>query len=198
VLLYNLWDLISLVNLVMRSQSISAACIAYFLAINGLQFGSQLTKITLNKMINGRNLQHQQPPASQNSIMSIIEKASLKTKSKSGMYAASVTISPEVEQKVKPQDLLRKYGPAYLVTSIVLAVISYAICYLLISTGVDVMALLEKVGIKSSAAAANTGTAALAYAFHKAASPIRFPPTVALTPVVARWFGRNAVADDKK
>lgn len=29
------------------------------------------------------------------------------------------------------------------------------------------------------------GTAALAYAVHKAASPIRFPPTVALTPVRA-------------
>lgn len=168
------------------------------MAINGLQFGCQLSKITLKKMIKGRNLQQQQPPANQNSIMSIIEKANLGTKSKSGMYAASVTISPEVEQKVKPQDLLRKYGPAYLVTSIVLAVISYAICYLLISTGVDVMALLEKFGIKSSAAAANTGTAAIAYAFHKAASPIRFPPTVALTPVVARWFGRKSVASDTK
>ena len=35
------------------------------------------------------------------------------------------------------------------------------------------------------------GTFALAYAAHKAASPIRFPPTVALTPIVARWFGKK-------
>ncbi len=36
------------------------------------------------------------------------------------------------------------------------------------------------------------GTVGLAYAVHKAASPIRFPPTVALTPVVARTlFGKN-------
>jgi len=35
------------------------------------------------------------------------------------------------------------------------------------------------------------GTAAIAYAAHKALSPIRFPPTVALTPVVARWLGRK-------
>lgn len=103
----------------------------------------------------------------------------------------SSALSPDDGQKVKPQDLLRKYGPAYLITSITLAIISYALCYLLISTGVDVISLLKKVGIESSVAAANTGTAAIAYAVHKAASPIRFPPTVALTPVVARWFGRK-------
>lgn len=34
------------------------------------------------------------------------------------------------------------------------------------------------------------GKLALAYAAHKAASPIRFPPTVALTPVVAGWIGK--------
>jgi hypothetical protein len=35
------------------------------------------------------------------------------------------------------------------------------------------------------------GAFALAYAVHKAASPIRFPPTVALTPVRAlRWRRR--------
>ena len=112
------------------------------------------------------------------------------------MYSAS-TVSPEESEKVKPKELLRKYGPAYLVTSIFLAIISYALCYLLVSTGVDVVSLLEKLGIKSSVAAANTGTAAIAYAVHKAASPIRFPPTVALTPVVARWFGRKPVEEKK-
>ena len=34
------------------------------------------------------------------------------------------------------------------------------------------------------------GTFAIAYAAHKALSPVRFPPTVALTPVVARWLGK--------
>ncbi len=36
------------------------------------------------------------------------------------------------------------------------------------------------------------GTFAIAYAAHKALSPIRFPPTVALTPVVAKWIGNKA------
>ena len=112
------------------------------------------------------------------------------------LYSTAI-LNPDEEKKVKPQDLFKKYGPAYLVTSIVLAIISYAICYFMISTGVDVVSLLEKVGIKSSVAAANTGTAAIAYAIHKAASPIRFPPTVVLTPVVARWFGKKSASDAK-
>lgn len=113
-----------------------------------------------------------------------------------GLYKA-VTAKPEDGQTVKPQDLLKKYGTAYLATSITLALISYALCYLLVSTGVDVASLLEKVGIQSTAAAANTGTAAIAYAVHKAASPIRFPPTVVLTPVVAGWLGKKPVVEEE-
>lgn len=37
----------------------------------------------------------------------------------------------------------------------------------------------------------------IAYAIHKAASPIRFPPTVALTPIVAKKvFGKDESADE--
>ena len=57
--------------------------------------------------------------------------------------------------------------------------------------GVDVKALLEKVGLQSGGTGEKVGTFAIAYAAHKALSPIRFPPTVALTPVVARWFGKK-------
>ena len=35
------------------------------------------------------------------------------------------------------------------------------------------------------------GAFALAYAAHKADSPIRFPPRVALTPIVANWIGKK-------
>jgi len=39
------------------------------------------------------------------------------------------------------------------------------------------------------------GVKGIAYAIHKAASPIRFPPTVALTPVVAGWIGKKPQED---
>ena len=89
-------------------------------------------------------------------------------------------------------DLLKRYGGAYLLTSTSLAVVSFSLCYFAISNGVDVSALLEKVGLEVSSTSETAGTVGLAYAVHKAASPIRFPPTVALTPIVAKnVFGKT-------
>jgi hypothetical protein len=97
------------------------------------------------------------------------------------------------------KSLLQKYGIAYLATSIPLAALSFALCYTLVDNGVDVAALLAKVGIDNAggAGAETAGTAALAYAFHKAASPIRFPPTVMLTPLVAKWIGKEPNAEQE-
>lgn len=50
-------------------------------------------------------------------------------------------------------------------------------------------ALLSKVGIQVNTTSERVGTFAIAYAAHKALSPVRFPPTVALTPVVAKYIG---------
>ncbi|XP_061373107.1 uncharacterized protein LOC133315489 [Gastrolobium bilobum] len=93
------------------------------------------------------------------------------------------------------KELLAKYGGAYLATSITLSLISFTLCYVLIGAGIDVQALLQKVGISADATGEKVGTFALAYAAHKAASPIRFPPTVALTPIVAGWIGKKADKD---
>ncbi|XWS73854.1 hypothetical protein CRYUN_Cryun02cG0165000 [Craigia yunnanensis] len=93
------------------------------------------------------------------------------------------------------KELLAKYGGAYLATSITLSLISFSLCYALISAGIDVQALLQKVGISTDATGEKVGTFALAYAAHKAASPIRFPPTVALTPIVASWIGKKVEKD---
>lgn len=87
--------------------------------------------------------------------------------------------------------LLKQYGSAYLITSISLSLVSFGICYVAVSNGVDMAALLGKVGIQTSSSAETTGTVAVAYAIHKAASPIRFPPTVALTPAVAKFLGKG-------
>ena len=94
------------------------------------------------------------------------------------------------------KELLAKYGGAYLATSITLSFISFSLCYALITAGVDVQALLHKVGISANETGEKVGTFALAYAAHKAASPIRFPPTVALTPIVASWIGKKVDKDN--
>ncbi|KAA8525812.1 hypothetical protein F0562_007667 [Nyssa sinensis] len=93
------------------------------------------------------------------------------------------------------KELLAKYGGAYLATSITLSLISFSLCYALIRAGIDVQDLLHKVGISTNETGEKVGTFALAYAAHKAASPIRFPPTVALTPIVASWIGKKVDKD---
>ena len=89
-------------------------------------------------------------------------------------------------------ELLKKYGGAYLLTSTSLAIVSFSLCYFLIDNGVDVGGLLANLGIEVDTNAETVGTVGIAYAIHKAASPIRFPPTVALTPIVAKKiFGKT-------
>lgn len=61
----------------------------------------------------------------------------------------------------------------------------------IIDLGAMVLIAELQVGISVDATGEKVGTFALAYAAHKAASPIRFPPTVALTPIVASWIGKK-------
>ncbi|CAI7851697.1 unnamed protein product [Closterium sp. NIES-53] len=89
------------------------------------------------------------------------------------------------------KDLLTRYGGAYLGTSIALSLVSFSLCYLLVDQGVDVAGLLDSLGLHVDSTGEAVGTFAIAYAAHKALSPVRFPPTVALTPVVAGWLGKN-------
>lgn len=57
--------------------------------------------------------------------------------------------------------------------------------------GVDVKMVLSNIGIQVGDTGERVGTVAIAYAAHKALSPVRFPPTVALTPVVANILGKK-------
>mmetsp|Transcript_17051 Transcript_17051/g.23532 ORF Transcript_17051/g.23532 Transcript_17051/m.23532 type:complete len:227 (+) Transcript_17051:353-1033(+) len=113
-----------------------------------------------------------------------------------GEKAGDGTELPEGQKKMgkgeQAKQLLKQYGSAYLITSISLAIISFGTCYFLVNAGVDVGALLEKIGITVSITNQKVGTVAIAYAAHKAASPIRFPPTVALTPIVAKALGKKS------
>lgn len=57
-------------------------------------------------------------------------------------------------------------------------------------------ALLSRVGLTVSGTGERVGTVAIAYAAHKALSPVRFPPTVALTPVIAKFLGKEPAKTD--
>jgi hypothetical protein len=117
-------------------------------------------------------------------------------------YGLEAGLLESIQQKdggESAKTLLKKYGIAYLATSIPLAIISFVFFYLLVDNGVDVSSLLSKVGIdNSNAATEKAGTFAIAYAAHKAASPIRFPPTVLLTPLVAKLFGKEPQTEESQ
>jgi len=113
-----------------------------------------------------------------------------------GLYQALTSKDGDAGSKItNAKDLLKRYGSAYLITSISLSLVSITVFYLLIDNGVDVAALLARIGLEVSGTSEKVGTFALAYAAHKAASPIRFPPTVALTPVVAKALGKDQNVD---
>ncbi|KAJ0020963.1 hypothetical protein Pint_31780 [Pistacia integerrima] len=140
----------------------------------------------------------EQPPSSSTSAEEVTKKYGLEA----GLwqiFSSKEEGKVEGEEKKSKGDqakeLLAKYGGAYLATSITLSLISFSLCYALIAAGIDVQALLQKVGISTDATGQKVGTFALAYAAHKAASPIRFPPTVALTPIVASWIGKKVEKD---
>lgn len=57
--------------------------------------------------------------------------------------------SPEQGTKTnQAKELLKRYGGAYLVTSISLSIVSFSLCYVLVQAGVDVTSLLDKVRLK--------------------------------------------------
>ena len=125
------------------------------------------------------------------------EKSPEETTEKYGLEAGLFESMKQKDGGESSKSLLKKYGIAYLATSIPLAIISFGICYVLVDNGVDVAGLLSKVGIHN-AATEKAGTFAIAYAAHKAASPIRFPPTVLLTPVVAKLIGKEPDESDEE
>ncbi|KAI8101640.1 hypothetical protein M9434_006707 [Picochlorum sp. BPE23] len=122
------------------------------------------------------------------------EETTLKYGLEAGLWKVFTSPTSGLEGKSRGEqakDLLKRYGSAYLVTSISFAIVSFATCYALVNAGVDVAAILSKVGLQVSDTSEKVGTFAIAYAAHKALSPVRFPPTVALTPVVAKWLGKT-------
>eukprot|EP00979_Chaetoceros_neogracilis_P009845 scaffold2255_cov293-Chaetoceros_neogracile.AAC.6 len=115
------------------------------------------------------------------------------TTEKYGLEAGLFESLKKKDGAVSAKSLLKKYGVAYLATSIPLALLSFSVCYFLVDSGIDVSALLSKVGIDATLGGTEDkiGTFAIAYTAHKAASPIRFPPTVLLTPVMAKLIGKE-------
>ncbi|XP_078172186.1 FAM210B-like protein [Carex rostrata] len=193
----------------MVSMASGALILSTVLPSSGQRFflikqGNQLNSLFPSTRVNGKRvkLQAVQETKEEAKASPSPEETTEKFGLEYGLWKIFSSKEKDAEGKEKSKtdqakELLAKYGGAYLATSITLSIISFGLCYFLVSAGIDVHSLLSKIGITTDETGGKVGTFALAYAAHKAASPIRFPPTVALTPIVANWIGKKATKDEK-
>lgn len=127
--------------------------------------------------------------------------------SPSKRYVRSTRMAAEQGSATTAKELAQLYGGSYLGTSIGLSIVSYIVLYFMVAAGVDVRSLINAFGdwlattpigrpsaLDSISDTASTAT--LAYIAHKATSPLRFPLTVAATPVVAKAFSKKDMEKD--
>lgn len=95
----------------------------------------------------------------------------------------------QLSWKERAKTFAIEYGRVGVCTHIVLSLVSFSAIYVGVSAGIDVTSLLNIVGLSvstSESTANSAGSAMIAYAIYKLLSPVRWPLTFAVTPVVMR------------
>ncbi|XP_062445463.1 protein FAM210B, mitochondrial [Rhea pennata] len=97
---------------------------------------------------------------------------------------------PNKSQQLK--QVFKEYGAVGVSFHVGISLISLGIFYLAVSSGVDMTAVLVKLGFSESSLqskmAAGTSTFVLAYAVHKLFAPVRISITVVTVPFIVRYF----------
>ncbi|XP_023268616.1 protein FAM210B, mitochondrial [Seriola lalandi dorsalis] len=107
---------------------------------------------------------------------------------------------PEGGKPSKTQQLkkvFKEYGAVGVSFHICISLMSLGMFYLLISSGIDMAAVLCKVGFSEavvrSKMAAGTSTFVLAYAIHKLFAPLRISITLVSVPLIVRYFRKTGL-----
>lgn len=107
---------------------------------------------------------------------------------------------PEEGKPNKTQQLkkvFKEYGAVGVFFHIGISLMSLGMFYLLISSGIDMAAVLCKVGFSEavvrSKMAAGTSTFVLAYAIHKLFAPVRISITLVSVPLIVRYFRKTGL-----
>uniref|UniRef100_A0A452T5Y7 Family with sequence similarity 210 member B n=1 Tax=Ursus maritimus TaxID=29073 RepID=A0A452T5Y7_URSMA len=108
----------------------------------------------------------------------------------------ALPVSSTEEKKQSKSQQLRKifqeYGAVGVSLHIGISLISLGIFYMVVSSGVDMSAILLKLGFKESLVqskmAAGTSTFVVAYAIHKLFAPVRISITLVSVPFIVRYF----------
>lgn len=128
--------------------------------------------------------------------------ASTSSSSKDAGEADNKTKEPEPEggKLSKTQQLkkiFKEYGAVGVSFHVCISLMSLGMFYLLVSSGVDMAAVLCKVGFSEavvrSKMAAGTSTFVLAYAIHKLFAPARISITLVSVPLIVRYFRKTGL-----
>ncbi|CAO1384974.1 unnamed protein product [Diamesa tonsa] len=98
---------------------------------------------------------------------------------------------PEKEtNKSKLKKAVKEYGSTVIVFHVGISLMSLGLCYGLVSSGLDVMAIIDKIGLtdKLPAVAGNASTFVLSYAIHKVFAPVRISITLFSTPFIVKYL----------
>ncbi|KAF5270462.1 hypothetical protein FQA39_LY08340 [Lamprigera yunnana] len=104
-------------------------------------------------------------------------------------FSTETTERSPLTRKEKLKRAVKEYGSTVIIFHVTISLISLGICYIIISSGVDVGSLLSKLGITNTVAA-NAGTFVTAYAIHKVFAPARISITLGATPFIVRYLRR--------
>ncbi|XP_041636005.1 protein FAM210B, mitochondrial [Cheilinus undulatus] len=130
------------------------------------------------------------------------EDKSLKDTSTTSPSSAKAPEEPEPEggKPTKAQQLkkvFKEYGAVGVCFHIGISLMSLGMFYLLISSGIDMGAVLCKLGFSEtvvrSKMAAGTSTFVLAYAIHKLFAPVRISITLVSVPLIVRYFRKTGL-----
>ncbi|CAH2243126.1 jg14420 [Pararge aegeria aegeria] len=99
--------------------------------------------------------------------------------------------------KEKLKKAVKDYGATVIVFHVTISLLSLGGCYVLVSSGVDVLAILKYFNIGEgalfNAVTSNAGTFVIAYGVHKIFAPARIAITLTATPFIVRYLRRIGI-----
>ncbi|XP_069507223.1 protein FAM210B, mitochondrial [Ambystoma mexicanum] len=106
--------------------------------------------------------------------------------------AAPAEDGKKLNKSQQLKKVFKEYGAVGVSFHVGISLMSLGIFYVIVSSGVDITAILLKVGfsetVVQSKMAAGTSTFVLAYAIHKLFAPVRMSITVVSVPFIVRYF----------
>ncbi|XP_067652539.1 uncharacterized protein [Haliotis asinina] len=113
------------------------------------------------------------------------------------------TETPKLTQAEQLKKTFKEYGATVIVFHTGISLMSLGGFYLAVSSGIDMVSLLEKIGIGktlvgSEALVAGAGTFVVAYAVHKVFAPARIAITVSVTPFLVRYLRKVGILKPPK